>query len=81
MLFDDAVRENGFDLGRTSPYLGVEEPEWEGLAGVILREEDWFEQWLNGEKKCKSPSFTQAYSSRGKLAQRHHFVTERMAYL
>jgi len=54
VLFDDATRESGFDLARTSLYRGTEAPAWEGLAGVILREEDWFEQWLQGEKKCES---------------------------
>lgn len=51
VLFDDTVRENGFDLANTSLYS--EEVPWEGLAGVILREEDWFEQWLAGETRCE----------------------------
>jgi hypothetical protein len=52
VLFDDAVREGGFVLSGTSA-RGAEE-RWEGLTGVILREEGWFEKWLVGEKKCES---------------------------
>lgn len=57
VLFDDAMRENGFELARTSIYRGSAisastSAAWEGLAGVILREQDWFQQWLAGEKKC-----------------------------
>lgn len=53
VLFDDAMRENGFDLARTSLFRGTQAPPWDGLAGVILREQDWFKQWLEGEKKCE----------------------------
>lgn len=56
IVFDDAVRAGGFSLQRTSLYAGADDEakEWEGLAGVILREENWFQQWLAGEKKCRS---------------------------
>lgn len=53
VLFDDAVREGGFLLAGTSAASGEKEVRWEGLTGVILKEEGWFEQWLVGEKKCK----------------------------
>jgi hypothetical protein len=54
VLFDDAVREAAFVLARTS--AGADkEGRWEGLTGVILREEGWFEKWLVGEKKCTYP--------------------------
>jgi hypothetical protein len=58
VLLDDSTREAGFDLSRTSLYRGTEAPAWEGLAGVILREQDWFEKWLQGEKKCRSYYFS-----------------------
>lgn len=56
VLFDDAVRESGFDLSRTSIYRGAE-AEWDGLTGVILREGNWFVEWLGGETKCESLPF------------------------
>jgi hypothetical protein len=53
VVFDDAVRAGDFDLSKTSIYDGVEGVEWEGLTGVLLREEGWFERWLAGEKRCE----------------------------
>ncbi len=53
VIFDDAIRENGFDFDHVSINEGVENAQWEGLAGLILREKGWFQSWLSGEKKCK----------------------------
>jgi hypothetical protein len=53
VVFDDTVRENGFDIAGVSVNEGKEPAEWEGLAEVILREEGWFDRWLAGEKKCE----------------------------
>ncbi|GMK56795.1 hypothetical protein CspeluHIS016_0306350 [Cutaneotrichosporon spelunceum] len=61
VLFDDAVREGGFDLSRTS-YTGPE-TEWEGLAGVILREGDWFNEWIGGEKRFAETQLNKIISS------------------
>lgn len=58
VVFDDAVRAGDFDLSRTSISDGVEGVEWEGLTGVLLREEGWFERWLAGEKRCEAMSGT-----------------------
>lgn len=55
VIFDDAVREGGFDFSAVSINSGTEPGEWEGLAGVLLRQEDWFQQWLQGEKRCEQP--------------------------
>lgn len=55
IVFDEAVRGGGFGLKATSLYEGRDAPTWEGLVGVVLRESDWFERWLAGEKKCKLP--------------------------
>lgn len=41
VVFDDALREGG-----------QVEAKWEGLTGVILREEGWYDRWLAGERKC-----------------------------
>ncbi|TXT04871.1 hypothetical protein VHUM_03954 [Vanrija humicola] len=62
VMFDDAVREGGFELARTSVYAGAE-AEWEGLAGVVLREHDWFEQWLEGERKFAESSLNTIISA------------------
>lgn len=52
VVFDDAIREGGFDVDAVSPNEGIENTPWEGLTGVLLKEQGWFEQWLVGEKKC-----------------------------
>ncbi len=53
VVFDEAIREGGFDIDAVSIREGIENAPWEGLAGVLLKEQGWFEQWLAGEKKCE----------------------------
>lgn len=53
VVFDDTVRENGFDIASVSINEGKDVIDsWEGLAGVVLKHEDWFDRWIAGEKKC-----------------------------
>ncbi|BEI99788.1 hypothetical protein CcaverHIS631_0408310 [Cutaneotrichosporon cavernicola] len=59
VLFDDAVREGGLDLSRTS----CGGTEWDGLAGVILREGDWFNEWIAGEKRFAETQLNEIISS------------------
>jgi hypothetical protein len=59
ILFDESIKSGGFDLAETSlapPGRGAEHggKEWEGLAGIILKQEGWFDQWVAGERKCES---------------------------
>jgi hypothetical protein len=53
ILFDESVKTGGFELGETS-LAGNGPLEWEGLSGVILKQEGWFGQWVDGERKCLS---------------------------
>ena len=53
VIFDDAIREGGFNVDAASVNEGVVAAPWKGLAGVILKENDWFEQWLTAERKCQ----------------------------
>lgn len=68
VVFDDSIRRNGFDYARTwrafhtrqhgDDASGSHEDqsgEWMGLTEEVLSTEDWFDRWLSGEKKCKSP--------------------------
>ena len=52
IVFDDAVREGGFDVSALSIHEGIDTLPWEGLAGVLLKEKGWFDHWLAEEKKC-----------------------------
>jgi hypothetical protein len=66
IVFDDAVRQGGFDIastvaGRraaaaaaaTENGTGGAGQEWQGLTGMILRDSGWYEHWVKGEKQCK----------------------------
>ncbi|WVW83112.1 hypothetical protein I302_105130 [Kwoniella bestiolae CBS 10118] len=63
VIFDEAVKEGGFDLDATSIYENRESPAWEGLSGVVLMEKDWFERWLVGEKKFADTQLNEIISS------------------
>jgi hypothetical protein len=57
--FDSSMREQGFDLpGTTVAQLAAREGRadtklWEGISDVILGRDQWFDAWLEGERKCK----------------------------
>jgi len=60
LVFDGSLREDGFDLEGTSS--ATEETKkrpfgqstrWDGLSEIILGRPEWFEAWLEEEKKCK----------------------------
>lgn len=56
LAFDDALREAGFGLEGTlaSPEPGTE--DWQGTSDIILGSKEWFDAWLEGERKCKASS-------------------------
>lgn len=51
LVFDESLREDGFSLEGTSG--GGTNGKWDGLSETILGRPEWFEAWLEGEKKCK----------------------------
>lgn len=55
LVFDAAMREQGFQLEGTSSEEGsgtaTEDETWVGISDVILGNQEWFEAWLGGEKK------------------------------
>ncbi|WWC61139.1 uncharacterized protein I303_103718 [Kwoniella dejecticola CBS 10117] len=63
VIFDEAIKEGGFQLDSTSLFEDRESAPWEGLSGVILREKDWFERWLQGEKKFADNQLNEIISS------------------
>ena len=52
--FDGALREEGFDLSGTSAEVSQGKNEWKGVSDSVLGRSDWFNAWLQGEKKCTS---------------------------
>jgi hypothetical protein len=66
VVFDDSIRQNGFEYARTWKALhpkqhsdnasssgDVADGEWIGLTEEVLGTDNWFERWLSGEKKCE----------------------------
>ncbi|CCM00322.1 uncharacterized protein FIBRA_02352 [Fibroporia radiculosa] len=63
LAFDTALRDENFDLGGTSaqgrtPERGEQGKEdkdrnarWEGTSNIILGNQEWFETWMEGERK------------------------------
>jgi hypothetical protein len=54
LTFDAAIVEEGFQLQATSATKGDDNEVWRGVSDVILGNTEWFEAWLDGERKCKS---------------------------
>ena len=52
LLFDSALYKECFSLQGTSS--SDSDIEWSGISEIILGNSDWFENWLAGEKNCKS---------------------------
>lgn len=48
--------EGGFGISGTSASEDLKgaDGKWEGVSEVILSKKEWFEAWMEGEKKCKS---------------------------
>lgn len=65
LSFDAALREAGFDLKGTmvATKPGHEEQEWDGLAEVVLGNSEWFEAWLEGEKRFDDEQYYEIISS------------------
>jgi hypothetical protein len=53
LVFDGSLREDGFSLEGTSATTGGTNRRWDGLSETILGRPEWFEAWLEGEKKCE----------------------------
>lgn len=54
LLFDNQVKEDGFSLSGTYDSFGQSNvEEWEGVSDVILGKKEWFDAWLEGERRCE----------------------------
>ena len=59
LAFDASLRRQGFGIKGTSVPTKLPKPkdpggkdQWEGISDQILGEKEWFEAWLEGERKC-----------------------------
>ncbi|KAI0374499.1 hypothetical protein BV20DRAFT_961682 [Pilatotrama ljubarskyi] len=52
LAFETALKDEGFDLpGTTAAPVDDTEARWEGISDVILGRKEWFEAWVEGERK------------------------------
>ncbi|KAI9068018.1 RINT-1 family protein [Trametes sanguinea] len=67
LAFDTALRDEGFDLpgttaaGRSDGVL--EDAKWEGISEVILGRKEWFEAWVEGERKFAMDQYLEIISA------------------
>jgi len=59
LVFDSQVKDDDFSLSGTYETLGLAViEEWEGVSDVILGKKEWFDAWLEGERRCESECFS-----------------------
>ncbi|KAK2461679.1 hypothetical protein APHAL10511_006142 [Amanita phalloides] len=67
LMFDAAMREQGFRLEGTSSEEQSEADtnikSWAGISDVILGNQEWFEAWLAGERKFAEDQYLAIISS------------------
>ncbi|KAF8225806.1 hypothetical protein L208DRAFT_1425343 [Tricholoma matsutake] len=63
LTFDATIAEEGFQLQATSAARGDHEGEWQGVSEVILGNIEWFESWLNGERKFVEDQYHEIIST------------------
>ncbi len=52
LSFDAALTEQGFTISDTSAGL-LDDNVWEGVVQIILGKKEWFDAWIEGEKRCE----------------------------
>lgn len=56
LVFDSTLRELGYEFGRAES-KSDEDMESGGISRIILDQKEWFDAWLEGEKKCTFHSY------------------------
>lgn len=65
LLFDGQVKEDGFGLTGTFEALATEGKveEWPGVSDVILGNKEWFDTWLEGERRFAEAQYDELVHS------------------
>ncbi|KAI0336160.1 hypothetical protein GY45DRAFT_1316243 [Cubamyces sp. BRFM 1775] len=66
LAFDTALRDEGFDLPGTTAVASAgdsKESRWEGISEVILGRKEWFEAWVEGERKFAMDQYLEIISA------------------
>lgn len=51
LAFDASLKDEGFSLENTT---AEGEEAWNGVSDEILGKKEWFDTWLEGERKCET---------------------------
>ncbi|KAI0935935.1 hypothetical protein AcW1_000312 [Taiwanofungus camphoratus] len=75
LSFDSSLKEEGFSLagttaskyskGKDDPNAGKEDKDdkWEGISEVVLGRKEWFEAWMEGERKFAMDQYVEIISA------------------
>ncbi|KIK99787.1 hypothetical protein PAXRUDRAFT_822405 [Paxillus rubicundulus Ve08.2h10] len=66
LVFDTSLRELGYEFSQDKKKAGDSERKYEeegGISRVILDQKDWFNAWLDGEKKFADDQYHEIISS------------------
>lgn len=63
LSFDAALSEEGFTTMDTSARDTFESSQWPGVADIILGKKEWFEAWIDGEKKFAEDQYHEIIST------------------
>ncbi|KAI8995431.1 TIP-1 family-domain-containing protein [Trametes punicea] len=64
LAFDTALKDEGFDVpGTTAAGPDDNEPRWQGISEVILGRKEWFEAWVEGERKFAMDQYLEVISA------------------
>ncbi|KAK7041921.1 hypothetical protein VNI00_008903 [Paramarasmius palmivorus] len=64
LSFDASLLETGFDLHKTtSAGTSDEENRWPGISEVILGKKEWFDAWVEGEKRFADDQYHEIISA------------------
>ncbi|EEB89487.1 hypothetical protein MPER_12406, partial [Moniliophthora perniciosa FA553] len=61
LSFDASLLETGFNLRRTTSKTGEE--KWPGISDVILGRKEWFDAWVEGEKRFADDQYHEIISA------------------
>ncbi|KAH8120467.1 TIP-1 family-domain-containing protein [Phellopilus nigrolimitatus] len=61
LAFDDALRDAGFSLVGTEVTLNAVDDvsAWEGTSDIVLGSKEWFDAWLEGERKFAEDQYNE----------------------
>ncbi|KAK0198491.1 TIP-1 family-domain-containing protein [Armillaria mellea] len=63
LSFDAALAEEGFTITDTSAQDAFESSKWPGVADIILGKKEWFDAWIDGEKKFAEDQYHEIIST------------------